>query len=84
MGHVKLKDWYKFAKYGIGCIGILLSLLTSAGAAALLILITFVVGQWADQSKEDQQNSDWYHYFYGAILLYILISFLRCLVVALT
>jgi ATP-binding cassette subfamily C (CFTR/MRP) protein 4 len=52
--------------------------------ASLLIAVTFTVGKWTGEDKEDQKDSVWFHYFYGAVILYVFAGFSRCLIVALS
>ena len=52
-------------------------LLLSLIGSILLIMISYIVGIWTKKSKYDQQNSNYYHLFYGFILIYLLVIFLR-------
>ena len=83
-GNVSLKEFFRFARYGIGIIGIILSVLLSICSASLLIAMSFTVGEWTNEKPEDQEDSEWYRYFILAVFLYVIISFLRCFIVAIT
>ena len=77
LGELRLIDWWKFFKYGSGVFGLILIILLSVIGSVMLIIISYIVGIWTKQSINNQQNPNYFHLFYGVILIYFLVVFLR-------
>jgi len=76
-GELKLKDWWNFFKYGTGIIGFLLIMFFTTLGALLFVVISYWVGIWTKEDKEEQRNPIYFNLFYGIILFYFLIIFIR-------
>ena len=80
-GELKIKDWWNFYKYGTGVFGFFLIIFSTILGSFLFISISYIVGEWTRKSKKDQQDSGYIHLFYGSILVYFLVIFIRAMMV---
>jgi len=80
---VGVKDWIKFFNFGAGTAGILMILISSANVSGLLIYLNYLIGEWAESSKEQQEDPFFFSVFVVVIFLTLLLSFLRCMITAL-
>jgi len=80
-GNIKIKEFFNFARYGIGICGVIMSILLSLLCACFFVSVGFTVGEWTSEDA-GSDRSMWYYLFMGSVALYVIVSFLRCLIVA--
>lgn len=83
-GALRLKDWWDFYRYGTGILGFTSILFFTIAGAFLFVFISYITGRWTQEDYEDQQNANYFHLFYGTILGYFLIIFVRSMIISLS
>jgi ABC-type multidrug transport system fused ATPase/permease subunit len=81
-GNLKLKDWWNFYKFGTGIIGFLLIISFTVAGAFLFIWISYITGVWTNKDEGEQRKIKYFHFFYGTILLYFTVIFIRSMWIA--
>lgn len=83
-GELKLKDWWNFYKYGTGIFGLIFTFFFTMLGAVLFVSISYVTGIWTRKNKDEQRNANYFHLFYGVILLYFFVIFIRSILVTMS
>ena len=76
-GQVSIKTWYRTFKYGLGLFGMFIIIFLGLLAAFLNLVCNFVIGEWAKQDEDDQEDSIYYNLFWIIVVVFITASFLR-------
>ena len=73
-GQVSIKTWYRTFKYGLGLFGMFIIIFLGLLAAFLNLVCNFVIGEWAKQDEDDQEDSSYYNLFWIIVVVFIMLS----------
>lgn len=65
---VTIKDWYRFFSFGVGNFWVFISFLLLLVHNGVFLYAYIILGEWTEMNKSDQQDSDLFYYYMGAIL----------------
>ena len=65
---VSLKDWWNLFSYGIGNFWLILDVILSWIYSGLYIYMYYILGELAQQSKNDQRYGDYFYIYIGVVI----------------